>query len=342
VPGEIVSSVTIALGILDQSPVVAGNDAEGAIAATIELVKRAETLGYGRYWFAEHHGRTHGFASASPELLIARVAAETSRMRLGSGGVLLSHYSPLKVAENFRLLEAFAPGRIDLGVGRGTGSDEPTEHALNGGTTGAIPYARRVEELLSFLGAGFAADHRYAATSAAPVLLRSPQPWILGSTTSGAQLAAAFGIPFAYAHFINGDEPAITAAYRAAYRPSAAFPAPRVLVTVAAYSSPDARERDEFLSTLVLRRARMKLEHDPLPPSSDEALRHVPTVAQREQFADTRRLAIVASPGEIRRRLEDVAQRHGADEVLIVTVAPDDNRRMRSYETIAGAATAVR
>jgi alkanesulfonate monooxygenase SsuD/methylene tetrahydromethanopterin reductase-like flavin-dependent oxidoreductase (luciferase family) len=115
-----------------------------------------------------------------------------------------------------------------------------------------------------------------------------------------------------------------------------------VLVTVAAYSSPDARERDEFLSTLVLRRARMKLEHDPLPPSSDEALRHVPTVAQREQFADTRRLAIVASPGEIRRRLEDVAQRHGADEVLIVTVAPDDNRRMRSYETIAGAATAVR
>jgi luciferase family oxidoreductase group 1 len=334
--------VSLALGILDQSPVVAGSDAEAAIGATIDLVRRAEALGYGRYWFAEHHGRAHGFASASPELLIARLAAETSRIRLGSGGVLLSHYSPLKVAENFRLLETFAPGRVDLGIGRGTGSDEPTEHALSGGVTDAIPYARRVEELLSFLGAGFAPEHRYAGTAAAPVLPRAPQPWILGSTPAGAQLAAAFGIPFAYAHFIKGDDPAIPAAYRAAYRPSQAFPAPRVLVTVAAYSSSDARERDEFLSTLVLRRARMKLEHDPLPPSADEALRHVATVAEREQFAETRRLAIVASPDEIGRRLEDVAQRHGADEALIVTVAPDYDRRMRSYETIAAAVAAVR
>jgi luciferase family oxidoreductase group 1 len=334
--------VSIALGILDQSPVVAGNDAEAAIAATIDLARRAEELGYRRYWFAEHHGREHGFASASPELLIARLAAETSRIRLGSGGVLISHYSPLKVAENFRMLETFAPGRIDVGIGRGTGSDEPTERALSGGAADAISYARRVEELLSFLGAGFAPEHPYAGTAASPSLGRSPQPWILGSTPAGAQLAAAFGVPFAYAHFIKGDDPAVTAAYRAAYRPSPSFPSPRVLVTVAAYSSPDARERDEFLSTLVLRRARMRLEHDPLPPSIDEALRHVPTVAERAHFADTQRLAIVAGPDEIGRRLEDVAQRHGADEALIVTVAPDYIRRTRSYETIASAVNALR
>jgi luciferase family oxidoreductase group 1 len=328
--------VSLRLGILDQSPVVAGARPEDAIAATIALVKRAEALGYYRYWFAEHHGREHGYASASPELMIAHLAAETSRIRLGSGGVLLSHYSALKVAENFRLLEAFAPDRIDLGIGRGTGSDEGTVRALEG-LAAHVPYEQRVDDLLTFLGSGFPADHAYGGIAATPVVGRSPEPWILGSTASGATLAAQRGIPFAYAYFIKGDGAEITAAYRSAYRPSERFPQPRVLVTIAAFCSPDADERDDFLATLRLRRARMRTQYDPLPPTPSEAREHHPSPAEQPHFEETTRIAIVAGPADIRARLEDVAKRHDAEEVLIVTVTPDYENRVRSYEAIAGA-----
>jgi luciferase family oxidoreductase group 1 len=325
------------IGILDQSPVLAFATPERAIAETIALVKRAEALGYERYWFAEHHGRAHAFASASPELMIARAAAETSRIRLGSGGVLLSHYSPLKVAENFRLLEAFAPGRVDLGIGRGTGSDEETGRALDGDAPAAQPYADRVADLLTFLNAGFPAGHAFADTAVTPVIGRAPEPWILGSTGSGARIAAENGVPFAFAHFIKGDGAAIAAGYRAAYRPSPVFPAPRVLITIAAYCSDDAQERDDFLATLRLRRARMRLEQDPWPPSRDEARTHVPSAAERAEFEDTMRVAIVAGPETIAERIASVAHAHGAGDVLILSVTPDYPSRLRSYELIAAA-----
>ncbi len=316
---------------------VAGEAPEDAIAATIALVRRAEALGYHRYWFAEHHGREHGFASASPELLIARLAPETSRIRLGSGGVLLSHYSALKVAENFRLLEAFAPRRVDLGIGRGTGGDDETERALDGIAAHAVPYAQRVDDLLTFLAGGFPAGHAFGGIAVTPVVPRMPEPWILGSTASGAAIAAESGVPFAYAHFIKGDGPEITAAYRAAYRPSERFPQPHVLITVAAYCSPDAQERDDFLATLRLRRARMRLEHDPRPPTRAEARVYEPTRAELGVMEETSSLAIVDAPHAIRERLETVAERHGTEEVLIVTVAPDYESRRRSYEEIAEA-----
>lgn len=326
--------MSLPLGILDQSPVVAGADAEDAIAATIALVRRAEALGFHRYWFAEHHGRKNNFTSASPELMIARLAAETQRIRLGSGGVLLSHYSPLKVAENFRLLETLAPHRIDLGIGRGTGSDDETERAL-AGSVHEHSYEQRVGELLAFLGRGFPDGHAFVEIAVTPVIGRSPEPWILGSTLSGAEIAAHYGLPFAYAHFIKGDGPDVTSAYRSAFRPSQQFPEPRVLLTVAAFCSPDARERADYLATLSLRRARMRLERDPLPPTREEARTHAPTGEERARMEDTLRLAIAAAPADFRARLEDVAARHGATEIMIVTVAPDYASRLRSYEIIA-------
>jgi luciferase family oxidoreductase group 1 len=329
--------VSLRLGILDQSPVVAGSDPEAAIAATIALVREAEKLGYHRYWFAEHHGRAHGFASASPELLIARLSAETSRIRLGSGGVLLSHYSALKVAENFRLLVAFAPGRVDLGIGRGTGSDEDTERALEGIAAHAVPYAQRISDLLGFLGSGFPDGHPFGSIAAAPVIRRAPEPWLLGSTESGAALAAQYGLPFAYAYFIKGDRPDITAAYRRDYRPSERFPHPRVLITVAAFCSPDADERDDFSATLALRRARVRLERDPLPPTRDEARTHEPSIEELPHIEDTKRISIVAEPAAIRARLEAVAGDHGAEDVMIVSVTPDYQSRIRSYASIAAA-----
>lgn len=328
--------MSLRLGILDQSPVVAGASPEEAITATIALVKQAEALGYHRYWFAEHHGREHGFASASPELLIARLVAETSHIRLGSGGVLLSHYTALRVAENFRMLEAFAPQRIDLGIGRGTGSDDVTGRAL-GTAERTDPYARRIDELLTFLGAGFPAEHAFAGVAVTPVVRRMPEPWILGSSASGAALAAERGLPFAYAHFIKGDGAEITAAYRSAYRPTERFPYPRLLVTVAAFCSPDAAEREDFLATLRLRRARMRLERDAPPPGRSEARTHQPSAEERRIMDETTRLAIVDSPDAIAARLAAVATRHGADEIMIVSVAPDYESRGRSYEDIARA-----
>lgn len=324
------------LGILDQSPVVAGGNAEAAINATIALVKRAEALGFHRFWFAEHHGREHGFSSASPELMIARLAPETRQIRLGSGGVLLSHYSPLKVAENFRLLETFAPGRIDLGLGRGTGADDETGLALGDGAA-SVPYAERVAELLTFLDGGFPAGHAYAGVRVAPVIDRTPQPWILGSSASSAELAGRLGIPFVYAHFIRGDNPAAPAAYRAAFRSSPRLREPHVMIAIAAFCSDDAQERADYRAVLMLRRARMQLERDPLPPTREEARDHVPSPAEREKMEATARLAIVAAPGDFLARVDDVAGRHLATEAMIVTVAPDYAVRLRSYEAIAGA-----
>jgi luciferase family oxidoreductase group 1 len=315
------------LGILDQSPVVAGSDAAAAIAATLALVQRADELGYERYWFAEHHGRRYGFASASPELMIARAAATTKRIRLGSGGVLLAHYPALKVAENFHLLETLAPGRIDLGIGRGTGARDEVEAALG---TDVDAFERRLGDLVRYLDGS-------AEIVAAPGTDRVPELWLLGSTSSGARLAGTLGLPYAYAHFIKGDGEEHTAAYREAFRPSARLTAPHAAICVAAYCSPDAREREEYLETLNLRRARMQLATDAPPPTPAEARTHEPTPAERKSMAATTRLAIVTSPGDVRARLEDVAARHGAAEVLIVSVTPDYATRLRSYEAIAAA-----
>jgi len=323
------------LSILDQSPVFSNSDPEAAIASTMALVREAEQLGYARYWFAEHHGKQHNFTSAAPEILIARMSAETQRIRLGSGGVLLSHYSALKVAESFRLLEAIAPGRIDLGIGRGTGSNEDTELALRSGIVREGSFDERLSELLGLLQKRTSDAAPFPGVVATPVVSRVPPVWLLGSSTNGARLAGSLGLSFAYAHFISGDGPQVTAAYREAYRPSSHSQHPRVLVTVAAYCSSDAGERSDYLATLALRRARMRLEHDPLPPSREEARTHVPTIAESEQIEKTLRLAVAGNPASIREQLQALAERHTADELMVVSVTPDAESRRKSYESLA-------
>jgi luciferase family oxidoreductase group 1 len=323
------------LGILDQSPVFAHSGPEETIVSTMALVREAEQLGYARYWFAEHHGKEHNFTSAAPELLIARMSGETQRIRLGSGGVLLSHYSALKVAESFRLLETMAPGRIDLGIGRGTGSNDETELALRSGIVREGAFEDRLSELLGFLEKRASAAAPFPGVVATPVVPRIPQTWLLGSTAHGAELAGTLGLSFAYAHFINGDAPQVTAAYREAYCPSIHSQHPRVLVTLAAFCSSDARERSDYLATLALRRARMRLERDPLPPAREEARTHVPTIEESDQIEKTLRLAVAADPAAIREELQTLAARHTADELMIVSVTPDAESRRKSYESLA-------
>src|SRR2546428_299598 len=214
------------LGVLDQSPVRSGGAVADAIHETLELAELCDRLGYHRYWLAEHHS-TAGLACSSPEVLIGQVAARTSRIRVGSGGVMLQHYSSLKVAESFRVLETLFPGRIDLGIGRAPGSDGLTAQALRAdGSPERFP--QQVADLMGFLHGALPENHPYAKVVAMPTGPTAPEVWLLGSSDQSAAMAAHFGAAFSFAHFINADGGAlITRAYRRQFRPSEWSPAPR-------------------------------------------------------------------------------------------------------------------
>src|SRR5579885_1841155 len=216
----------LSLSVLDQSPMRHGGTASQALRETVELARAVEGLGYKRYWVAEHHN-TGSFAGTAPEILIGQIAAATSTIRVGSGGVMLSHYSALKVAETFRVLSAFYPGRIDLGIGRAPGSDQRTAVALADPKPIADinQFPRQVADLVGFLTQRLPEDHPFAGISAqpGPAPANVPEIWLLGSSDYSAQLAAAMGLPFAFADFFGnaGDYgPRVAALYRDRFRPS--------------------------------------------------------------------------------------------------------------------------
>src|SRR3954471_5041658 len=197
------------LSILDQSPVIRGHDARRAILETLALARRADALGYHRYWLAEHHAIA-ALADPCPEVLLARLGAETQRIRIGSGGVLLPYYSPFRTAEAFRMLEALYPGRIDLGIGRAPGGDMRTAQAVGGGRApDAERFPEQVWELVGHLDGALPDDHAFKRVRLQPEVSGAPEVWLLGSSDYSGALAAQLGLPFAFAHFINargGDE----------------------------------------------------------------------------------------------------------------------------------------
>ena len=201
--------------ILDQSPIISGHTAADAIAATLDLAQAAEDLHYERFWLAEHHGQL-SMADPCPEILLARIGSLTRKIRIGTGGILLPYYSPYKVAEQFRMLEALFPGRIDLGLGRAPGGDMQTARAITGSTTGGTYHgAEQVMELVALLEGTLPAEHPYAEVALQPQITSAPQVWILGSSDYGGALAAHFGLRFAFAHFINAhDGQAVARSYR--------------------------------------------------------------------------------------------------------------------------------
>src|SRR4051812_43244954 len=210
------------LSVLDQSPVRQGVTPRDALLETVELAKHVDALGYSRYWLAEHHS-SPGLAGSAPEIMVARVAGETRHLRVGSGGVMLSHYSALKVAEQFRMLETLYPGRIDLGIGRAPGSDYVTARALahGPGALGIEEFPRQIQDLLAYLRDQIPDGHAFAGVSAQPRGATMPEPWLLGSSDQSALYAAYFGCAFSFAHFITDRMgPEIMAAYRDNFRPS--------------------------------------------------------------------------------------------------------------------------
>lgn len=324
------------LSILDQSPIRAGATPVDAVHETIELARLADRLGYNRYWLAEHHS-SDGLAGAAPEVLIARLAAETHRIRVGSGGVMLSHYAPLKVAECFRMLEALSPGRIDLGVGRAPGSDQHTAMALaySRGLLGPEYFARQVQDLINWLDGTLEDDHPFRTVTAQPQGPSSPPVWLLGSSDQSAQLAAHFGRPFSFAHFITeGGEP-VMEMYKRRYQPSETHPTPEANIGVFVIAADTEEKARHHAASRDLWRVRLDQGHITPIPTPEEALAHSYTEAERERAAFHRRRNIVGTPEQVKQKLDALLDRYDVNEAMVITITHDHKARLRSYELLA-------
>ena len=326
------------LSVLDQSPIPSGSDASEALHHTLELAQLADRLGYHRYWLAEHHN-TVSLAGSAPEVLISRVAAETSRIRVGSGGVMLSHYSALKVAETFRVLHALYPGRIDLGVGRAPGSDRMTAAVLANGHPMSIEgFGKQLQELAGFLFDALPPNHPYAQVRATPRTPGAPEVWLLGSGGDSAVYAAALGFGYAYAHFINqvALEESL-AAYRQHYRPLFEADTPHASVAVRVICAETDAEARRLASSFGLQRLQTELGHRGQVPSVEEALAYPYSAAERARVEAIIGNGFVGSPATLKRRLTQLADQHGVDELVVVTITHDPAARRRSYELLAEA-----
>jgi luciferase family oxidoreductase group 1 len=325
------------LSILDQSPVIRGQDARRAVLETLALARRAEALGYHRYWLAEHHAIA-ALADPCPELLVARLGAETSRLRIGTGGVLLPYYSAFRTAESFRMLEALYPGRIDLGVGRAPGGDTRTAQAVaGGGFPDPERFPEQVWELGALLSGRLPSEHPYKGVRLQPEVPTMPEIWLLGSSGYSGSLAARLGMPFSFAHFINphgGDE--VMQAYRQSFRPGHE-PGPRTMVCTFAICGEDDADAERLAQAIDLRRLHMALNIDAPVPTAEEAAGHAYTPEERRYVMGQRARAVMGGPQRVRRELEAMAQRYGADEVMVLTITSDYASRAQSYERLIGA-----
>ncbi|WP_158931938.1 LLM class flavin-dependent oxidoreductase [Acidisphaera sp. S103] len=326
------------LSVLDQSTIVTGRSPDESIRESIALAQHCEALGYARYWCAEHHN-SDSQAGTAPEILIAAIAATTQRIRVGSAGVMLPHYSALKVAEQFRVLDAIAPGRIDLGLGRAPGSDGRTAYALNPqAETAADKFPADVRDLMAWLsGTKLIENHPFREIRAQPGGPTTPEVWILGSSDYGAQVAAYFGLPFCFAHFITdgrGVEQAM-AMYREGYRPSEAHPAPHAALCVWAMAADTQEEAARlFQSRLVSRMNRDRGIFAALP-SPEEAAAQVYTGGEAERAERMRSRALFGTPDVVAGKLRALAAGCEVEEIAVLTTLHDKQARRHSYALLA-------
>jgi luciferase family oxidoreductase group 1 len=328
------------LSVLDQSTIVSGRAPGESIRESLALARHCEALGYHRYWLAEHHN-SEAVAGAAPEVLMAAIAATTGRIRVGSAGIMLPHYSALKVAEVFRVLEAIAPGRIDMGLGRAPGSDGITAYALNpNAATAAEHFPAQVRDLLAWVsGVSLVENHPFRDVRAQPAGTTVPEAWMLGSSDYGAQVAAHFGLPYCFAHFITDGAGAAEALalYRNSYRPSARHPEPYAAICVWAL----AAESQDAAARLYSSRALWRLSRDRgafvALPSPEEAAAHPWTEAERAHAERMRAHALYGTAEAVAARLRALAEALGGQEVAVLTTTHDAESRRRSYALLAQA-----
>jgi luciferase family oxidoreductase group 1 len=324
----------IPLSVLDLAPIFEGSTAAQAFRNTLDLAQHAERWGYNRYWLAEHHGMP-GIASAATSVVIGHVAGGTSRIRVGAGGIMLPNHSPLVIAEQFGTLESLHPGRIDLGLGRAPGSDQTVARALRRSPAAADSFPEDVAELLAY----FRASEPGQVVQAIPGAGLNVPVWILGSSLFGAQLAAAMGLPFAFAsHFAPRMLSQALDVYRSGFQPSAALEKPYVMLGVNVFAAETDDEARRLFTSLEqafvnLRRGRPGL----LPPPVDDYEERL-TPMDRAQIVEMLAISAVGSAETVQRGLESLIDATGADELMVTSQIFDHGARLRSYEILAGIA----
>jgi luciferase family oxidoreductase group 1 len=326
------------LSVLDQSTIVSGRSPDISIRESIALARHCEALGYFRYWCAEHHN-SDTIAGTAPEVLLAAIGAVTSRIRIGSAGIMLPHYSSLKVAEQFRVLDAIAPGRVDMGLGRAPGSDGRTAYALNPNADSAAEhFPAQVRDLMAWLaGEKLVEGHPFRDIVAQPRGPGLPETWILGSSDYGAQVAAYFGLPYCFASFITDGRGTAQAldVYRQNFRPSSRHPAPHPAVCVWALAAATEEEAKHlFRSRELARLLRDKGEFAPLY-SPDEAAARTYTEGEMLRIEKTRARTLHGTAKQVGDGLRTLAAELGVAEIAVLTATHDPEKRRDSYRLIA-------
>jgi len=328
----------VPLSVLDLAPIPAGGTAGEALRATIAYAREAERLGFTRFWVAEHHGMP-GIASSSPPVLIAHIAEATSRIRVGSGGVMLPNHTSLVVAEQFGMLEALHPGRIDLGIGRAPGTDQATAAALR--HRGPDEFPRQLTDLLGFFTGQWPAGHPYATVRAVPGEGAGPDMWLLGSSGYSAQVAGTLGLPFAFAHHFSPANtlPAL-ALYRETFRPSESLDRPYAMIAAGVICA-ETDDRARYLAgSSALSFLRLRQGRPGQVPPPEEAAAYPYSDLERAFIADRQSTQHIGAPDTVRSGLEDLIKRTEADELMVTTQTYDPADRLRSFQLLAEAARA--
>lgn len=324
------------LSILDQAPISKNQTPQEALQASMKLAQAAEQFGYTRFWVAEHHDLS-GLASSAPEVMLAYIGANTTKIRIGSGAVLLPHYKPYKVAEIYNMLGTLFPGRIDVGIGRAPGGSAEATEALNDQFLQQVwKMPSLVEEFLHFLHRDFPSDHKFAQLTAAPVPEKAPEAWLLGTSKKSAILAAKNGMAYAFGQFMSDNEGSeIIQEYRRNFQPRSPDHFPSVLLTVSAYCAETTEKAHELaLSSLIWSISRGKGEVSGVP-SIEEARSYPLSEKEKEQLEKMKRNMIIGTPSEVKERLIQMKNFYHVDEMMIVTITYSPEEKIQSYRLIA-------
>ncbi|MFG3657325.1 LLM class flavin-dependent oxidoreductase [Streptomyces sp. NPDC047706] len=351
VRGTAHGTAPVPLSVLDLATVGAGSTATEALRTSVDIARLAERRGFHRYWVAEHHSMP-GVASSSPAVILAHLAAHTGRIRLGSGGVMLPNHAPLVVAEQFGTLEAMAPGRVDLGLGRAPGTDGATAAALRRSgrlDEGADDFPEQLAELTRFLDDDFPDGHPYRRIHAVPGPVQATSPggvqsphrppvWLLGSSGFSARLAGLLGLPFAFAHHFSAQNtlPALDL-YRQSFKPSALLDEPYALIGVSALATEDGKEARRQVRAAALSMIRLRTGRPGLVPTPEEAEAYEFSPLEEEFVTSWNANVVHGTPDEVRAGLDDLHKRTGADELMLTANAHTGQVRLRSYELVADA-----
>ncbi|TWT25381.1 LLM class flavin-dependent oxidoreductase [Planomicrobium sp. CPCC 101110] len=328
----------LALNILDYSPIDEGTTAREALLQTTQLAQRAEALGYHRFWVAEHH-QVFSVAGSSPEMLMMHLATSTKTIRIGSGGVMLPHYSPYKVAENFRMLEALHPNRIDLGIGRSR-SFRIVNQALNESKGIKVSYEQQVQDLQKYFTDDKTSGHRFQELIATPITDTAPELWMLGTGGESAEIAAANGMAFAYAHFAKPSAAGVEAvnAYRQLFQPSKLLEEPKVMVAVFAIVADTAEHAEEIAKAFDLWLLFVESSTPPpYYPSIETVKKRGFSASEQEKVARNRKRMIVGDAAFVKAEIERIAALYQADEITIIPSIAEAENRMNEIELLAKA-----